>query len=98
MVLEFSSNNSERIVKEMMIDMNFRQPVGGTWGYPFFIQVVVYHNRGSGRGYTLLRSFVTENNNNILISECIYITAYYMLHKEMNQIKIYFNMESGQQT
>ena len=24
--------------------------------------------------------------------------AYYMLHKEMNQIKIYFNVESGQQT
>ena len=24
--------------------------------------------------------------------------TYYMLHKEMNQIKIYFNVESGQQT
>ena len=60
MVLEFSSHNSEGIVYEMVIDMNFGQPVRGTRWHPLLIQVIVDHDWSPRRGNTLLRSFVTE--------------------------------------
>ena len=60
MVLEFSSHNSEGIVYEMVIDMNFGQPVRGTWWYPLLVQVIVDHDGSPCRGNTLLRSLVTE--------------------------------------
>ena len=59
MVLEFSSNNSEGIVYEMVIDMNFGQPVRSARRHPLLVQVVVDHDGSPRRGDALLRSFVT---------------------------------------
>ena len=71
-VLQFTSNNSEGIVNEMVIDMNFGQPVGGARRHPFLVQVVVDHDRCPGRGNALLWSFIPEKEQKRKISHFIW--------------------------
>ena len=60
MILKFPSNNSESIVEKMMVNVNLWQSMRWSWGNPFFVEIIVYHNRSSSRGNALLRAFVTK--------------------------------------
>ena len=88
MVLEFSSHNSEGIVYEMVIDMNFRQPVRGTWWYPLLVQVIVDHDGSPCRGNTLLRSFVTEikEHNSYLEKHSLNFIVFSLYHFRLNRL------------
>ena len=60
MILKFPSNNSESIVEKMMVNVNLWQSMRWSWRHPFFVEIIVYHNRSSSRGNALLRAFVTK--------------------------------------
>jgi len=61
MILQFSPDDSERVVDEMVVDVNLGQAVGGARRDPLLVGVVVNHDRRARRRYALFRPFVTES-------------------------------------
>ena len=66
-ILQFSAYNSEGIVYEVVVDVDFWEAVWGPRGHPFLVDVVVNHHRGPSRGNALLGTFITGKQRRKLI-------------------------------
>ena len=77
MVLQFSSDDSECVVDEVMVDVNLRESVRRSGRDPLLVAVVVNHHRRARRRDALLWPLVTEKKR----------LKFKSIRKETNKLK-----------
>ena len=77
MILKLPPNNPKCVVEKMVVNVNLRQPMGRSWGNPFFVQVIIDHDWGTCRSNALFRTFVTAKKKTNYRVNCEWLPGYF---------------------